>query len=188
MASEELPWLCKVEISANGSLENFAKLAAKLAAKLDYAELIDGSEVLIGLLEAFIGEALTLRLLHDLWPDLPSHDNFSQGNSAAQGSHEFVGAEGAVSAENVALFKAVQKLAVDGRVVCSPSTKSSQPPWAWVSTPMMPITGKPQPGFWVEGWGAAVDAFYSVATVGVLGADAGFKMLVDAVRDAAHEG
>jgi hypothetical protein len=81
MASEEVPWLCNVEITANGSLEKFNQLAANH----ESAEVIDGSEVLlacmISLLEAFIGEALMLRLLHDLWPDLPRDNNFTQGNS-----------------------------------------------------------------------------------------------------------
>jgi len=74
--------LCDVEIAANGDLENYAEQSAK-------HQSADGSEVLlahlIGLLEAFIGEILTLRLIHDLWPDRPKDDNdFTQGNEHEQ--------------------------------------------------------------------------------------------------------
>jgi hypothetical protein len=81
LARDEVPWLRDVVIDADGDLENFAELAAKH----ESAEVTNGSEALlahlIALLVAFIGEALTLQLLHDLWPDLPTDDNFTQENS-----------------------------------------------------------------------------------------------------------
>lgn len=85
MAREEVPWLCHVETAANGDLENYAEQSAKH----ENDESADGSEVLlahlIGLLEAFIGGALTLRLMHDLWPDRPKDDDdFTQGNEHEQ--------------------------------------------------------------------------------------------------------
>jgi len=80
MAGEEVPWLCNVEIAANGDLVNYSEQSAKH----ETDEKADGSEVLlahlISLLEAFIGEILTLRLINELWPDLPKDDDFTQGN------------------------------------------------------------------------------------------------------------
>jgi hypothetical protein len=73
LARREVPWLCDVEIAADGGLENFAGLSAEQ----DPAEATHGSEVLLAglfdLLVAFIGEILTLRLVHGLWP-VVSHD------------------------------------------------------------------------------------------------------------------
>jgi len=84
MAGEEVPWLCNVEIAANGNLENYNEQSAKH----ETDEKADGSEVLlahlISLLEAFIGEILTLRLINELWPDLPKDDDFTQGNEHEQ--------------------------------------------------------------------------------------------------------
>jgi len=81
LARDEVPWLREVVIDADDDLENFAELGAKH----ESAEVTRGNEVLlahlIALLDAFIGEALTLRLLRDLWPNLPTDENFTQGNS-----------------------------------------------------------------------------------------------------------
>ena len=80
LAREEVPWLSDVTLTADGSLENFAQLADKQ--KSD--EVTHGSEVLlahlISLLVAFIGEILTLRLIHELWPELPDNKDFTLGN------------------------------------------------------------------------------------------------------------
>jgi len=80
LAREEAPCLCAIEINADGSLGNFAQLADKH----ESAEVTHGSEVLlahlISLLVAFIGEVLTLRLLCEIWPDLPNNLDFTQGN------------------------------------------------------------------------------------------------------------
>jgi hypothetical protein len=68
LAREEVPWLFHVEISADGSLHNFAELAARQ----ETAAANAGSEILLArlfeLLVAFIGEILTLRLVQELWP------------------------------------------------------------------------------------------------------------------------
>jgi len=84
LAGEEVPWLCDVEIAANGDLKNFAGVIARHETE----DVTKGSEVLlahlIGLLEAFIGEVLTLRLVHELWPDRPTNDDFTQGNEHEQ--------------------------------------------------------------------------------------------------------
>jgi len=74
LANPEVPWLCTVHINADGSLEGLEELHAQL----DRDELFDGGVVLVaqllGLLAAFIGENLTLRLLRDVWPKVPLDD------------------------------------------------------------------------------------------------------------------
>jgi hypothetical protein len=66
LAKREAPILDGVQVKDDGSLEGLT------------GETMEGGEVLIaqliGLLETFVGEALTLRLLHDVWPDLPVFD------------------------------------------------------------------------------------------------------------------
>ncbi len=66
---KEIPWLCELQTKADGSLEGLDKLEAKLE-----ADAVAEGEVmlvgqLLGLLVLFIGPALTLRLLHEVWPD-----------------------------------------------------------------------------------------------------------------------
>ncbi len=64
----EVPWLCALQIQADGSLEGLDELEAKLDARA----VTEGEGVLVGqllgLLVIFIGPALTLGLLHDIWP------------------------------------------------------------------------------------------------------------------------
>lgn len=76
LSRQEVPWLCDAEVTADGSLGNFAELAASQ----DSDAAIHGCEVLLthllGLLVAFIGELLTLRLVHGLWPVVSNDDDF----------------------------------------------------------------------------------------------------------------
>jgi len=66
-AGDEFRWLRSVHVRADGFLECPGEMA-----QLDKGEIANGEAVLIarllGLLVIFIGEALTLRLLHDVWP------------------------------------------------------------------------------------------------------------------------
>ncbi len=80
LAKAEDPWLRAVHVKADGALEG----AVELHAQLDPAELFEGRVVLLaqllGLLVAFIGELLTLRLVRDVWPKLPLNDlDFGKG-------------------------------------------------------------------------------------------------------------
>jgi hypothetical protein len=74
LANPEVPWLRTVHINADGSLEGLEELHGHL----DRDELFDGGVVLVaqllGLLVAFIGENLTLRLVRDVWPKVPFDD------------------------------------------------------------------------------------------------------------------
>jgi hypothetical protein len=73
MARREVDWLGTVTLTEDGSLggEGLEKPSAE--------ELAEGSKLLVaellGLLEAFIGENLTVRLVREVWPELPLDDD-----------------------------------------------------------------------------------------------------------------
>ena len=70
LAKREAPVLDGVQVKEDGSLEG-----------LDGEETEAGAVLiahLVGLLETFIGEPLTLRLLNDIWPDLSGVDMSSE--------------------------------------------------------------------------------------------------------------
>jgi hypothetical protein len=73
-AEAEVPSLRTVQVKADGSLAGIDKLEAQA----DPEELAKGSVVLVaqllGLLVAFIGENLTLRIVCDVWPNLALND------------------------------------------------------------------------------------------------------------------
>jgi hypothetical protein len=64
LAKREAPALSVVEIKANGSMEGLESAATEATSVL--------VAYLLSLLITFIGETLTMRLLHDVWPNLPS--------------------------------------------------------------------------------------------------------------------
>jgi hypothetical protein len=74
LASVEAPWLEQVQVRPDGSLE----WPDKLADQGDRQKMTEGGVVLIAvllsLLLAFIGENLTLRILHQVWPTLSIKD------------------------------------------------------------------------------------------------------------------
>jgi hypothetical protein len=73
-AEVELPSLRGVKVDADGSLEGLAELQGQV----DPEEIAEGRAVLLaqllGMLVAFIGEDLTLRLVREVWPKLPLND------------------------------------------------------------------------------------------------------------------
>jgi len=75
LANAEVPWLRAVHVKADGSFEGLEELGAQVGPD----EIFEGCVVLLaqllGLLVAFIGEDLTLRLGREVWPKL-SLDNF----------------------------------------------------------------------------------------------------------------
>jgi hypothetical protein len=74
LAKRESPVLGAWEVKADGSLQGLNGEAAQLGSVL--------IAHLIGLMITFIGEVLTLRLLHDVWLDLPSSEiNFGRNKS-----------------------------------------------------------------------------------------------------------
>jgi hypothetical protein len=77
-AKAEIPWLGAVQVKEDGSLAGLKELNAKRKPE----ELFEGGVVLVaqllGLLVAFIGESLTLRLVREIWPEV-SLDNLDFG-------------------------------------------------------------------------------------------------------------
>ena len=71
LAKQESPALSAWEVQADGSLQAVNGEAAQSGAVL--------IAHLIGLMITFIGEALTLRLLHDVWLDLPDQKESLKG-------------------------------------------------------------------------------------------------------------
>ncbi len=74
LAKAEVPRLQTVRVNEDGALEGLAELHAQL--KPD--EFLESSVILLtqmlGLMVAFIGENLTLRLMHEVWPKVPIND------------------------------------------------------------------------------------------------------------------
>ena len=80
LTNAEVPWLRSVHVKADGSLEGLDELDAQV----DPKEIFEGRVVLLaqllGLLVAFIGESLTLRLVREVWPKLSINDlNYGTG-------------------------------------------------------------------------------------------------------------
>jgi hypothetical protein len=69
LAKAEVGWLATVRVQANATLEGFDAAAQQQPSEV----VAEGSAVLLaqllGLLVTFIGEALTLRLVQDVWPE-----------------------------------------------------------------------------------------------------------------------
>ena len=81
LTNAEVPWLRAVHVKADGSLEGLGELDAQV----DPKEIFEGRVILLaqllGLLVAFIGENLTLRLVREVWPKL-SVDDLNYGTRA----------------------------------------------------------------------------------------------------------
>ena len=71
LATDNVPWLRAVQVKPNGSLEALDDLGAQLAPE----EFAEGQVALLaqlmGMLVAFIGDDLTLRLVRDVWSHFP---------------------------------------------------------------------------------------------------------------------
>jgi hypothetical protein len=79
VATPEVPWLAALQVNADGALEGWDKVEAQV----EPGELTESGVLLVaqllGLLVAFIGENLTLRLVRDVWPKLSLEDsNFTK--------------------------------------------------------------------------------------------------------------
>ena len=75
------PWLRTVNVKNDGSFEGFDILAAQVDSDKLVEGCVDILANLLGLLEAIIGEDLTLGLVRDVWPELSPNDfEFSKGD------------------------------------------------------------------------------------------------------------
>jgi hypothetical protein len=74
LAAAEIPWLKKLQLQADGSLTGLDDLAAQL----DSRQVAEGGSVLLvsllGLLAAFVGESVTLRVVSQAWPKVRVDD------------------------------------------------------------------------------------------------------------------
>jgi hypothetical protein len=82
LANAELPWLRSIPGSADGALEE----GAEPCTQLDPDKFFEGRVVvlaqLLGLLKAFIGESLTMRLVRNAWPKVSFNDlNVGEGDA-----------------------------------------------------------------------------------------------------------
>jgi hypothetical protein len=71
LASADVPWLCAMQVKSDGTLGGWEDLPAHV----DSDKFFEGRVILLaqllGLLVAFIGEKLTLRLMREVWPKAP---------------------------------------------------------------------------------------------------------------------
>jgi len=81
LASAQAPSLRCLHVTAAGVLE----VTDGSEVQADSPEMVEGRVVLVanllGLLVAFIGEALMLRLVSETWPRLPIEEYFDQGDA-----------------------------------------------------------------------------------------------------------
>jgi hypothetical protein len=80
LAGAEVRWLRALHVKSDGSLDGMEELRVQL----DPDEFLEGRIVLLaqllGLLSAFVGENLTLRLIGEIWPKAPLGDlSFANG-------------------------------------------------------------------------------------------------------------
>jgi hypothetical protein len=85
LASVEVPWLREIRVDASAALQGLDKPLAQLPSK----DFLEGKVVLLaqvfGLMEAFIGARLTLRLVQEAWPDFPvSGLDLGKGDKSAE--------------------------------------------------------------------------------------------------------
>ena len=74
LATAEVPWLKAVQVVADGELQGVTVAqAASEASDVSEGEVVLLAQ-LLGLLVAFIGPALTLRLMIQMWPQLSFDD------------------------------------------------------------------------------------------------------------------
>lgn len=80
LANAEVSWLGAVHVKADGSFQGWDELEAQVDQdKIFYGCVVLFTQLLV-LLVAFIGENLTLRLVHEAWPKLPLNDmDFGKG-------------------------------------------------------------------------------------------------------------
>jgi len=75
LTNAEVPWLRAVHVKGDGSLEGLEELSAQVDPDECFKGSIELLAQLLGLLGILIGENLTLRLVHEIWPKLPLNDS-----------------------------------------------------------------------------------------------------------------
>ena len=81
LSSGEVPALRAVRVDTDNPLQGLAELQSQLNADELFGARVVLLAQLLGLLETFIGEKLTLRLVRETWPKLSFNDSdFTQGD------------------------------------------------------------------------------------------------------------
>ena len=84
LARSEVPSLSTVQVAADGNLQGMSAIEPPINA--EKARVHEGGVILIsrllGLLLIFLGEALTMNLVRDVWPDAPDDSNPRDGRKA----------------------------------------------------------------------------------------------------------
>ena len=70
LAKAQDPGLGRLQVKPDGSLDGLSELSNGHAEEAGGAVITE----ILGLLEVFIGEELTIRLVSDIWPDLPAFE------------------------------------------------------------------------------------------------------------------
>jgi len=73
LAKAQNPGLGGLQVKPDGSLDGLREISNGIAPEADGAVIAE----ILGLLEVFIGEELTIRLVADVWPDLPAFETES---------------------------------------------------------------------------------------------------------------
>jgi hypothetical protein len=82
LATTETPWLRVVQVNADGSLQGWEELRAQFGADEFLRGQVGLVAQLLGLLVAFIGEHLTVRLIGEIWPKLSLKElNLAKGEN-----------------------------------------------------------------------------------------------------------
>jgi hypothetical protein len=74
LARAEVPWLRSVHVKTDGVLAGLEDIHAQLSMDAMFVGQVALLAQLLGLLAAFIGENLTLRLMCEAWPEAPLND------------------------------------------------------------------------------------------------------------------
>lgn len=77
LAKAEAPSLSEMQVTADGSLQGLGQTGSESDKRLAGESGVILLAQFLGLLQSFIGEALTLRLVQDAWPDEGQDDSNS---------------------------------------------------------------------------------------------------------------
>jgi len=84
LAQADVPWLRAAYVNADGIVDGMDKPGTRISPE----QLVEGSSVLLahllGLLVTFIGAALTLNMMREVWPEISLNDS----EFFVEGSHE----------------------------------------------------------------------------------------------------
>ena len=84
LSTAEVPWLSAVRVKPDWSLDGLDELQAEIAPDKFFQGGVVLLAQLLGLLVAFIGENLTLRMVREVWPKIPLQD-LDFGNAEKNG-------------------------------------------------------------------------------------------------------